>query len=98
MGLKEWNTKRQLSTSVERAKALRTELAELDEQVRHFEETEEETATKAMVSDSLFDAADEREHRSHADVWRKRRAKITAELAELSTTQDQLLDRLSGQR
>jgi predicted nucleic acid-binding Zn-ribbon protein len=98
MGLKQWNTKRQLTASVERAKTLRIELAELDEQVRHFEETEEETASRALVSDSLFDAADEREHRSHADVWRKRRAKIVAELAELSVTQDQLLDRLSGQQ
>lgn len=86
--------KRKLAKTSSRLTALRGELTAVDEQLRHLEDDAEDSAVRAMVADNTAATREAREAREHAEAYRRQRARVVAEIDELSRRQDDLLDRL----
>jgi hypothetical protein len=85
---------RRLSEVAERLKAVRRELAVADEQLAHFDDEADDARLRALVAETPLGEKEFREAQKHADAMRSHRADLAAELAQLETTQDELLDRL----
>lgn len=85
---------RRLSELAERLKAVRRDLAVADEQLAHFDGEADDARLRALVAETPLGEKDFREAQKHADAMRSHRADLQAELAQLETTQDELLDRL----
>jgi chromosome segregation ATPase len=91
-----WLTQRRLSQNAARLKQLRAELAQIDEQVAHFEADADETALRALVSETPGAAQEANESRKHAAALAKHRRHVADSIAELEARQDELLDKLIG--
>jgi hypothetical protein len=85
---------RRLSEVAERLKAVRRELAVADEQLTFFDGEADDARLRALVAETPLGEKEFREAQKHADAMRSHRADLAAELAQLETTQDELLDRL----
>jgi chromosome segregation ATPase len=85
---------RRLSEVAERLKAVRRELAVADEQLAHFDDEADDARLRALVAETPLGEKEFREAQKHADAMRSHRADLATELAQLETTQDELLDRL----
>ena len=79
-----------------RLRELRDEIRVIDEQLAHLSEEAEDTAVRALVSEYPGAGPEHREAQLHADAMARHRAHVVAEIAELETRQDELLDRLGG--
>jgi hypothetical protein len=58
-----WLTQRRLSQNAARLKQLRAELAQIDEQVAHFQADADDTALRALVSETPGAAQEANESR-----------------------------------
>jgi hypothetical protein len=85
---------RRLTEVAAQLKAVRHELAVVDEQLVHFDEEAEDARLRAMVSETPVAERDHREAQRHADAMRRHRAEVASELSRLERSQDELLDRL----
>jgi len=85
---------RRLRDVSERAKAVARDLAVADEQLAHLEEEAEEARLRALVSETPLAEAEHHEAARHAEAMRRHHADLVAELRQLETAQDDLLDRL----
>jgi hypothetical protein len=78
----------------ERLVHLRGELSVADEQLAHLSDEADETRLRALVSETPLADKEHREARRHADAMDRHRDRLVAEISELETKQDELLDRL----
>jgi len=91
-----WLVERRLSQVSVRLRALHDELAMIDEQVAHFAADADDTAIRALVSETPGAVFESNDARKHVDAMRRHRDHVLTEIAELEVRQDQLLDRLSA--
>jgi hypothetical protein len=91
-----WRTERRLTQVASRLRALRAELAVIDEQLTQLVGEADELALRAMVSETPSANHESNDARKHADAMRRHRQHVVAEITELEARQDELLDRLSA--
>lgn len=75
-------------------KTVRAEIAVADEQLAHLAEEADEARLRALVSETPLADQEHREAARHAEAMRRHREALLAEVAQLETSQDDLLDRL----
>ena len=85
----------QLKKTSARLRALRAELAVIDEQRLQLVDEADDLDTRALVSESPLARSEAREAGGHAAAITKARAHVVAEIARLEAKQDSLLDRLA---
>jgi hypothetical protein len=87
---------RRLSQNATRLKSLRSELAQIDEQLAVFADDADDTAIRALVSETPGAAYEANDARKHADAMARHREHVVRTIGELEQRQDELLDKLSG--
>ncbi len=85
---------RKLFEVAERLRALRDELAVVDEQLAVLAEAADDARLRALVSETPLAGREHTEAQRHADAMARHRADVQTQLAELERAQDELLDRL----
>jgi hypothetical protein len=93
-----WLVERRLSQNAARLKSLRTELAQIDEQLAVFADDADDSAIRALVSETPGAAQEANDARKHADAMARHRSKVIESIAELERKQDELLDKLTSER
>jgi chromosome segregation ATPase len=91
-----WLIQRRLSQNAARMKRLRAELAQVDEQMLQFQSDADDTALRALVSETPGASQEANEARKHANAMAKHRRHLVDTIAELEARQDDLLDRLAA--
>lgn len=91
-----WMTERRLSQVATRLRALRDELAMIDEQLVQFTDEADDLSLRALMSETPQASHESNEARKHADAMRRHRDHVVAEITELEQRQDVLLDQLTG--
>ena len=91
-----WLIERRLSQNSERLKALRAELAQLDEQVDVFDSDADDTALRALVSETPAAAFEANDARKHANAMTRHRQHVIESIRDLVRKQDDLLDKLTS--
>ena len=79
-----------------RLRALRDELSMIDEQLAHFDADADDTAIRALVSETPGAVFESNDARKHADAMARHREHVVRTIGELEQRQDELLDKLSG--
>jgi hypothetical protein len=80
----------------DRIKRLRHELAVANEQLLHFADEADNARLRALVSETPVSDREFRDAERHADLMRRSRDEMLAEIATLEKNQDELLDQLSS--
>ena len=80
----------------DRLKRLRNELAVANEQLLHFADEADNARLRALVSETPVSDREFRDAERHADLMRRSRDEMLAEIAALEKNQDELLDQLSS--
>jgi chromosome segregation ATPase len=88
---------RRLTEVGDRLKALREELAVVDEQLAALVETADDARLRALVSETPLAGREHTEARRHADAMARHRADLAGDVERLERSQDELLDRLVGE-
>lgn len=78
----------------DRLKALRADLAVADEQLAVLAAEADDTRLRSLVSETPIADREHRDAQRHADAMDRHRGEVSAEIARLEATQDELLDRL----
>jgi predicted nucleic acid-binding Zn-ribbon protein len=91
-----WRTERRLTQVATRLRALRDELAMIDEQLTQLVDEADDLALRALVAETPSASHESHEARKHVDAMRRHRDHVVAEIAELELRQDALLDRLTS--
>jgi len=79
----------------DRLKRLRQELAVANEQLVHFADEADDARLRALVSETPVSERDFRDAQRHAELIRRSRDEMLAEISTLEKSQDELLDRLA---
>ena len=79
-----------------RLRHARAELAVLEEQLLVFLDSAEETRVQALVDESPLSAAEHTEAQRHAEANVRSRDRLAAQVRDLESSRDDLLDRLSA--
>lgn len=82
----------------DRLKKLRHELAVAEEQLLHFADEADDARLRALVSETPISERDFRDAQRHAELMRRSRDEMVAEIASLEKNQDELLDQLASER
>ena len=88
---------RRLTEVGDRLKALREELAVVDEQLAALVETADDARLRALVSETPLAGREHTEARRHADAMARHRADLAGDVERLERSQDELLDRLADE-
>jgi chromosome segregation ATPase len=91
-----WLIERRLSQNVARLKQLRAELAVIDEQREQFEADADDSAIRALVSETPGAVMEANEARKHASAIARHRQHLVDTIGDLERRQDELLDRLGS--
>ncbi len=91
-----WRTERRLAHVATRLRALRDELAIIDEQLSQLADEADDLSLRALVSETPSASYESNQARKHVDAMRRHREHVVAEIAELEQRQDELLDRLTA--
>jgi predicted nucleic acid-binding Zn-ribbon protein len=91
-----WLIERRLSQNTARLKQLRAELAVIDEQREQFDADADDSAIRALVSETPGAAHEANEARKHASAFAKHRQHLVDTIQELERKQDELLDQLTS--
>ena len=91
-----WLIQRRLSQNSARLKQLRAELAQIDEQLDVFASDADDTAIRALVSETPGAAHEANDARKHADAMARHRHHVVETIRELERRQDELLDKLTA--
>ncbi|MEM9038836.1 MAG: hypothetical protein AAGD33_02955 [Actinomycetota bacterium] len=91
-----WLVERRLSKTAGRLRTLRSELAVIDEQLRHLDDDADDQELRAMVAETSAAVRDARQARGHVDAMRRHRERVVVEIETLEQRQDELLARLSS--
>jgi hypothetical protein len=94
-GVGAWRTERRLTQVATRLRALRDELAVIDEQLAQLVDEADDLALRALVSETPSASYESNDARKHADAMRRHREHVVAEICDLEARQDELLDLLS---
>ncbi|CAN5493041.1 hypothetical protein BH18ACT1_BH18ACT1_11010 [soil metagenome] len=89
---------RRLADLAERRRALREELAVVDEQLAALADAADDARLRALVSETPQAGVEHREASRSAEAMGRHRAVLAAELAALDRTEDSLLDQLTAVR
>lgn len=89
-----WLVERRLSKVAERLRALRAELAVIDEQLRSLGDDADDQAIRALVSETATASFEARDAERHVSAMARHRAHVLEEIAGLEARQDELLDRM----
>ena len=89
-----WLVERRLSQVAARLKALRSELAVIDEQMIHLADDADDQEIRALVSETAGATVEARDARRHVAAHARHRSKVVEEIAQLERRQDELLDRM----
>jgi hypothetical protein len=90
-----WLIERRLARVGSRLRALRDELATIDEQIPHLADDADDLAVRALVSESPAPSHESRDAQKHVDAMRRHRDHVVNEIAQLEARQDELLDQLN---
>jgi hypothetical protein len=93
-----WLVEKQLSASAERLRALRNELAVIDEQLAALDGVADESRLRAMVSETPLADREHTEARRHAEAMAAQRAHVLESIGKLEQSQNELLDRLLAEQ
>ena len=85
---------RRLRDVSDRLKAVSRDVAVAQEQLAHLDEEADEARLRALVSETPVSEQEHREAQRHADAMRRHHEDLLAQLRQLETAQDELLDRL----
>jgi len=85
---------RRLRETSARLRALREELAIVDEQLAHLSDDADDKALRSLVSETLGSAVEYREASLHRDAMVRHRHSVEVSISELLIKQDQLLDKI----
>ena len=85
---------RKLFDVAQRLKRAREQLGLIEEQLAVMADAAEEARIRSLVSETPLAHREYTEAQRHADAMDRSRRTVAAEVAELQTTQDELLDRL----
>src|SRR5579862_8008778 len=85
---------RRLFDVAQRLKRAREELAVIEEQLAALAEAADEARIRSLVSETPLAHREYSEAQRHADAMERSRRAVEAEVAELLSAQDELLDRL----
>ncbi len=91
-----WLIQRRLAQTSARLKRLRAELAQVDEQIHQFNDDADDTALRALVSETPGASQEANEARKHADAMARHRDHVVESIRQLEQRQDELLDQLSA--
>ncbi len=91
-----WLIQRRLSQNVARLKQLRNELAVIDEQRQQFDADADDSALRALVSETPGATQDANEARKHAAAIARHRQHVVDSITDLERRQDELLDKLTS--
>ena len=87
---------RRLIDVSDRLKRLRQELAVANEQLLHFAGEADDARLRALVSETPLSEREFRDAERHAELMRRSRDEMLAEIATLEKNQDELLDQLAS--
>jgi hypothetical protein len=93
-----WLVQRRLTQSSTRLRSLRSELAQIDEQLGVVADEADSQAIRALVSETPGASFEANDARKHADAMRKHRQHVVDTIRELEAKQDQLLDKMNADR
>ena len=85
---------RRLIDVAQRLRRARDELSVIDEQLEVLNDAAEEARVRSLVSETPLAQREYVEARRHAAAMARSRAVVAGSIAEMSVTQDELLDRL----
>lgn len=85
---------RRLTDVSQRLRRVREELVVLDEQREVFTDAAEDARVRSLVSETPIAHREYEEAQRHADAMDRSRRLLLSQIAALSATQDELLDRL----
>lgn len=85
---------RRLFDVAQRLKRAREELAVIEEQLEVMSDAADEARIRSLVSETPLAHREYAEAQRHADAMERSRRAVAAEVAELQSAQDELLDRL----
>lgn len=88
------SVERRLRQVADRLRQLREELGVTDEQLAQLADVADDARLRALVSETPLAGEDHRQAERHVEAMRKHRSHVAEEIAQLETTQDELLDRL----
>ena len=78
-----WRTERRLTQVAARLRALRNELAIVDEQLAQLGDDADDLAIRALVSETPAASFESNDARKHVDAMRRHREHVVAQIAEL---------------
>jgi hypothetical protein len=85
---------RKLFDEAQRLKRAREQLAIIEEQLVVMAEAADEARIRSLVSETPLAHREYAEAQRHAEAMERSRRSVAAEVSELQTSQDELLDRL----
>jgi hypothetical protein len=91
-----WLIKRRLTQNATRLNKLRAELKQIDEQLDYFTSDADDSAIRALVSETPGAAHEANDARKHADAMARHRRHVVDAIRDLEAKQDELLDRLTS--
>jgi hypothetical protein len=90
-----WLIQRRLARVSSRLRALREELAMVDEQLVQFADDADDLAVRALVAEAPAASHESRDAQKHVDAMRRHRERVVRDITELEARQDYLLDQLT---
>lgn len=87
------SVERKLSETTERLRLQRAELAVADEQLASLVDDAEDARIRALVSETPLADREHHEAQRHVEAMAKHRGVLVAQIAELESFQDKLLER-----
>lgn len=85
---------RRLTDVASRLRSAREELALIEEQLEVFNDAADDARLRSLVSETPMAHREYAEAQRHADAMARSRRLIVAQIVELTSSQDELLDRL----
>jgi uncharacterized coiled-coil DUF342 family protein len=87
---------RKLFDVAQRLRRAREELAVIEEQLAALSDAADDARIRSLVSETPLAHREYTEAQRHADAMERSYRAVAADVAELQTTQDELLDKLVG--
>ena len=93
-----WLVQRRLSQTSTRLRELRSELAQIDEQLDVVADDADSQAIRALVSETPSASFEANDAKRHANAMRKHRQHVADPINALELRQDELLDKMNARR
>ena len=87
---------RRLTQTASRIRELREELRVVDDEMSHLVDEADELSLRALVAETPGAEYEYRQAKKHADVITRRHKELVAEISQLESRINDLLDRMKG--